>query len=224
MIKVGGVCGTIGTLVYMVLALADPYIGPQTKTTQEFLAAWGTPHYVRLNMALHFVFAGVAVLWLIAFLGLKRLLGDGGLVAVGTILGIIACAVMVQMMIVQGSVMGKMGETFVAAATDTDRQTAVSLYKSLRYIDYGMDLTFDLCFFTSWILLAICMWGHRTFGRVLGAIGIVLFALALILNIRAAPDPPTFDVGPIAAVWVLVIYIQMVRASTRGSSGTTTAN
>jgi hypothetical protein len=213
LIKVAGICGVIGTLVYIGLAVSDPYIGPQTSTAQEFLAAWGTPRYIALNMSLHFVFAGVAVLWLVAFVGLKRLLGDGALVTVGTTLGIIACAVMVQMMIVQGSVMSKMSQSFLSAANENDRQTAVTLYRSLRFIDYGMDLTFDLCFFSGWILLAIRMWSHQSFGRTISAIGIALFALALILNIRAAPDPPGFDVGPIAALWLIVVYIQMVRTS-----------
>ena len=223
MIKVGGICGVIGTLVYIGLALSDPYIGPQTRTAQEFLALWGTPRYIAINMALHFVFAGAAVLWLVAFLGLKRLLGDGGLVTVGTTLGIIACAVMVQMMIVQGSVMSKMSQTFLSVPSDADRQTAVTLYRGLRFIDYGMDLAFDLCFFTGWILLAISMWGHRSFGRMVAAIGIALFALASILNIRAAPDPPSFDVGPIAALWLLAAYIQMVRASRRFRNSEPTA-
>jgi hypothetical protein len=217
MIKVGGLCGVIATFVYIGLALADPYIGPQTTTTQEFLAAWGTPRYIALNMALHFVFAGVAMLWLVAFLGLKRLLGDSGLVTVGTILGIIACAVMMQMMIVQGSVMSKMGQTFVSTANESDRQTVVTSYRSLRFIDYGMDLTFDLCFFIGWILLAIRMWRHPSFGRIISVIGIAFFALALILNIRAAPDPPGFDVGPLAAFWLLVAYIQMVRTASHES-------
>jgi hypothetical protein len=57
------------------------------------------------------------------------------------------------------------------------------------------------------------MWSHQSFGRTISAIGIALFALALILNIRAAPDPPGFDVGPIAALWLIVVYIQMVRTS-----------
>jgi hypothetical protein len=74
-------------------------------------------------------------------------------------------------------------------------------------------LTFDLCFFTGWILLAIIMWAHRSFGRIFGALGIALFALAAILNIAAAPDPPKFDVGPLAALWTLAVYIQMLRAS-----------
>jgi hypothetical protein len=76
-----------------------------------------------------------------------------------------------------------------------------------------MDLTFDLFLFTAWILLGLCMLRHRDFGKVFGVVGVVLFALAAVLNLRAAPDPPGFDLGPVASLWVLAVYIQMLRAS-----------
>lgn len=215
-IKMGGVTGVVGVLMYLVLAISDPYIGPETKTTQEFLAAWGTPKYIAVNMALHFMFAGAAILWLVAFVGLRRLLGaetPSMLVNIGTLLGIVGCAVMVQMMIVQGSVMSKMGQAFLSATSESERQSAVALYKGLRFIDYGMDLAFDTFFFSAWILLGFKMLRHPSFGKVFGGIGIVLFVLAGIFNLRAAPDPPAFDIGPIAALWMLAVYIQTLRSA-----------
>jgi hypothetical protein len=131
-IRVGGACGVLGILVYIGVALADPYIGPQTKTTQEFLAAWGTPGYVAVNMALHFALAGVGILWLVSFIGVGRLLGGERprvIVNVGTFLGVIAFAALAQMMIVQGSVMSKMSQAFLSAASDGERQSAVALYR-----------------------------------------------------------------------------------------------
>ena len=216
MIKVGAFGGIVGVFLYLVVAISDPYIGPETKTTQEFLAAWGTPKYVAVNMALHFLLSGAAILWLVAFLGLRRLLGaetPSILVNVGTVLGIVACAVMVQMMIVQGSVMSKMGQAFLSATSESERQSAVALYKGLRFIDYGMDLAFDTFFFSAWILLGFKMLRHPRFGKVFGGIGIVLFVLAAIFNLRAAPNPPAFDIGPIAALWLLAVYIQMFRSA-----------
>ena len=216
MITVGGVAGVVGVLMYLVLAISDPYIGPKTNTTQEFLAAWGTPKYVAVNMALHFMFAGVFILWLVAFVGLRRLLGaetPSVLVNIGTLLGVVACAVMVQMTIVQGSVQSKMGQAFLSATSESERQSAVALYKGLRYIDLGWDMAFDTFFFSAWILLGFKMLRHPRFGKVFGGIGIALFVLAAIFNLRAAPDPPTPDIGPIAALWVLAAYIQTLRSA-----------
>ena len=208
----------LGIALYIVLAVSDPYIGPQTKTSHEFLAAWGTPKYIALNMALHFLFAGAALLWLVAFVGLYRLLSveePGMLIQAGTLLGIVACAIMAQMMIVQGSVMSKLGQAFLSAASESERQSVAGLYKGLRVIDYGMDLTFDTFFFSAWILLGCSMLRHRSFGKTFGGIGIVLFLLAAAFNLRAAPDPPAFDLGPIAALWVLAVYVQMMRSNHR---------
>ena len=81
-------------------------------------------------------------------------------------------------------------QAFLSAASDAERQSAVALYKGLRFIDYGMDLTFDTFFFTAWVLLGASMLRHRSFGRVFGGAGIILFALAAATNLRAAPDPP----------------------------------
>jgi len=215
-IKAGGACGVLGILIYILLALSDPYIGPQTKTAQEFLAAWGTPKYVAVNMAIHFLLAGAAVLWIVSFVGINRLLGweqPSLIIHIGTILGIIACAVLAQMMIVQGSVMSKMGQVFLAAANENEQQSAAALYRGLRFIDYGMDLTFDMFFFTAWILLGISMLRHRSFGKLFGGIGIGFFGLAALTNLRSAPDPPAFDVGPIAGLWALAVYIQMLRTA-----------
>lgn len=216
MIKIGGVAGVVGVLMYLILAISDPYIGPETKTTQEFLAAWGTPKYIAVNMALHFMFAGAFGLWLVAFVGLRCLLGaetPSILVNIGTLLGIVGCAVMMQMMIVQGSVMSKMGQVFLSATSESERQSAVALYMGLRFIDYGMDLAFDTFFFSAWILLGFKMLRHPNFGKVFGGIGIVLFVFAAIFNLRAAPDPPSFDIGPIATLWVLAVYIQTLRSA-----------
>lgn len=225
-IKVGGFCGALGITLYIILAVSDPYVGPQTKTSQEFLAAWGAPKYIALNMALHFLFAAAALLWLVAFVGLYHLLSaekPGMLLVAGTLLGIVACAVMTQMMIVQGTVMSKMGQAFLSAASESERQSVAALYKGLRVIDYGMDLTFDTFFFSAWILLGCTMLRHRSFGKIFGGIGIVLFVLAAGFNLRAAPDPPVFDLGPIAALWVLAVYVQMMRSSNAFKESASTA-
>jgi hypothetical protein len=155
-------------------------------------------------------------LWLVAFVELKRLLGAESpsvIVDVGTLLGIVGCAVMAQMMIIQGSVMSKMGQAFLSATSESERESAVALYRGLRFIDYAMDLTFDLFFYTAWILLGLKMLRHRNFGKLFGGIGLILFVLAAIMNLRAAPDPPAFDVGPIAALWLLAVYVQMLRVA-----------
>lgn len=215
-IKVGGLCGILGVLLYIGLAVSDQFIFPETRSTQEFLSLIGTTKYGAINMGMHFVFVAVVMLWIVAFLSLNRLLGadnPGLTLRLGTLFGIIACAIMAQMMIVQASVMVRMGRMLLATTDDAQRQNLVAMYKGLRYIDYGMDLAFDSFFFTAWIMLGYNMLYHARYGKVFGIIGIILFGLAAILNLQTAPDPPNFDVGPIASLWILAVYVQMVRAA-----------
>lgn len=225
-IKIGGVCGILGTLLYIGVALSDQLLWPVTKTTQEFLAVAGSPGYGRLNMAMHFTFVAALLMWVVAFLGLHRLLTSDRrnlAVSMGTVFGIVACAIMVQMSIVQGSVMVKTGQMFLVATNDTERQTAVALYKGLRYIDYGMDLAFDTFFFAAWISLACAMLRHAGFGKIIGIIGILLFVVDTPIQLWSAPDPPPFDIGPIGALWLLAVYIQMLRSARTASPLSTPA-
>lgn len=218
-IKLGGQCGILGVLLYIASQAANALL-PQSNTTQEFLALMGDHYYGRLSLGLHFLFAAAVMLWIVAFLGLKRLLSSerpNFALTVGTLFGIIACAIMAQMMIIQGSVMVRMGRAFAAATDEAQRQNTIALYKGLRYIDYGMDLAFDTFFFSAWILLAFGMLRHHRFGRMFGGIGLAFFVIAAIFNLQAAPDPPLFDIGPIAAFWVLAVYIQMVRSAKTAS-------
>ena len=215
-VSLGGYCGIIGSLLYIAIILSDQFFWPKVKTTQEFLTVIGSSKYSAFNMGMHFVFVLALFLMLIAFLGLYRLLSQEKpnlATTIGTLFGIIACAVMVEMNIVQGSVMVKMGKMFLSATDDTQRQTAIALYKGLRYIDFGLDLAFDVFFFTAWMLLGSAMLRNKNFGIIFGSIGIVLFAVTTILNLWSAPTPPPFDMGPIDSLWVLAVYIQMVRSS-----------
>jgi hypothetical protein len=151
-----------------------------------------------------------------AFLGLKHLLAlekPRISVTLGTLFGIIAGAIMVEQMIVQGTVMAKLGTMFIATREEAQRQIVLTLYRGLRYIDYGLDIAFDTFFFSAWILLAYAMLRHRSFGKAFGTIGIALFGVTTIFNIWTAPNPPNFDTGPIVSLWVLAVFIQMLRSA-----------
>jgi hypothetical protein len=54
-----------------------------------------------------------------------------------------------------------------------------------------MDL--DLFFFTAWILLGFYMLKSQPFGKIFGALGIVLFGITTVLNIWTALNPPGFE-------------------------------
>jgi hypothetical protein len=53
----------------------------------------------------------------------------------------------------------------------------------------------------------------KCFGKIFGALGIVLFGITAVFNIWTAPNPPGFELAPIVSLWVLAVYVQMLRSA-----------
>jgi len=219
MIKAGGVCGIVGIAIFLGVALVLEQLFWQNlglSSTEQFLTTQGSPPYYQISIAAHLL-VGIAMLCLlVAFIGLHQLLAREKhriSAAVGTVFGIVACPIMVIQGAVQGTIMVKMGKAFIAADDDLKRQSIVTLYRGLRLFDQGIDLAFDTFFFFGWIVLAFAMTSDKHFGKVLGSLGILLFGIAVIVNAWSAPLPPSFEMSPIVSLWVLAVYIQMLRAA-----------
>ena len=64
---------------------------------------------------------------------------------------------------------------------------------------------------------AAAMLRHPSFGRAIGATGLLLGALLLGFNLWTFPVPPeaagTIDWGPFCALWMLVAYVLLLRAA-----------
>jgi uncharacterized membrane protein YidH (DUF202 family) len=219
MIKIGGVCGIVGIAIFLGVALVLEQLFWQNlglSSTEQFLTTQGNSPYYQISIGAHLL-VGIAMLLLaVAFFGLHRLLtyeSSRITVTIGSAFGIIACAIMVIQATVQGTIMGRMGTTYLKAASDPERQSVVALYKGLRLFDQGIDLAFDTFFFFGWIVLAFAMTSDKHFGKILGSLGILLFGIAVIVNAWSAPLPPSFEMSPIVSLWVLAVYIQMLRAA-----------
>jgi hypothetical protein len=109
--------------------------------------------------------------------------------------------------------MVRLGRMFIAAADEAQGQSVIILYRGLRNFDIGIDLAFDSFFFLAWILLGFAMLKSKYFGRLFGALGIILFGITSVLNIWTAPNPPGFEMAPIVSLWGLAVYIQMLRSA-----------
>jgi hypothetical protein len=218
-IKLGSICGIVGIMIFFGIAVILEQFYWQkipAKTTQEILRIHGSSPDSQINMGGHFLIGFAAILFIVAFLALMKLLESekSALSArIGGLFGIIACPIMVIQMLVQGTIMVKLGRMFVTATDEAQRQSIVILYKGLRHFDLGIDLAFDSFFFTAWILLGLAMLKNRHFGKIFGALGIALFGITAVLNIWTAPNPPSFEMSPIVSLWVLAVYIQMLRSA-----------
>ncbi len=212
LVLAGALCGIVGLLIYVALAV---FSTSKANSTADYLREVAAQPHAVLG---HILFAGVAVLWLIAFLGLGKLLAEGGFpnaARIGTVLGIVACGITASMIIAQGSVMAKMGQQFVSASSDVQRDTVIIAYRGIRAIDQGMDLAFDLFFFSGWICFGVAMFRHGGFGKIFGTIVILPFVIDAPIQLWYAPTPPPFDIGPFASVILLAAYIQGFRVGKR---------
>lgn len=214
--RVGGICGIAAVLVYLGAVLLP---GINGKTIEEFLTAAGTGRNGNFIMLEHFFGAGFGVLGVIAVWGLHRLLSSEKFSIaskVAAIFGYIAFGLVVTMLIVQGAVMARMGSRFVAASA-SDQQMVVTLYRGLRSIDLGMDLAWDVFGCISFLLFGMLMIRNRHFGPIFGLAGIIITGLLLILNVATAPTPPgsagLVDLGPLTGLWFLAVSIQMLRSA-----------
>ena len=217
--RIGAICGFIGLAIFFGIAILLEQLLWQNlnlESTEQFLSAMGRSPYYELIVGEHLVLGLAMLLLAVAFFGLHRLLTyerSRITVTIGSAFGIIACAIMVIQATVQGTIMGRMGTSYLKAASDPERQSVVALYKGLRLFDQGIDLAFDTFFFFGWIVLAFAMTSDKHFGKVLGSLGILLFGIAVIVNAWSAPLPPSFEMSPIVSLWVLAVYIQMLRAA-----------
>jgi len=218
-IKSGGVCGIVGILIFFGIAVILEQFYWQkipAKTTGDALRLFGSTPHSQVTMGGHFLVGFAAILFLVAFLALMKILESekpAPSARIGGLFGIIACPIMVIQMLVQGTLMVRLGRMFVAATDEAQRQSIVILYGGLRNFDIGIDLAFDSFFFAAWILLCLAMLRNRHFGKMFGVIGLALFIITAVLNIAAAPNPPNFEMAPIVSFWVLAVYIQMLRSA-----------
>jgi hypothetical protein len=219
MIKLCAFFGILGIVIFFAVAVVAEQLVWQRlnlSTIEQHLALSATTPYYQISIGGHLLIGIAMVCLIISFLGLRQLLEYERPQLTATlaiIFGIIACSIMVIQMTVQGTIMVRMAARFVAASDELQRQSVVALYRGLRLIDQGIDLAFDTFFFTAWMLLGVAMLRHRSFGKVFGTVGILLFAITIVVNVWSAPLPPSFEMSPIVSLWVLAVYVQMLRSA-----------
>lgn len=83
----------------------------------------------------------------------------------------------------------------------------------------GLDVAWDVYIGIGTLMLASAAAGHAWFGRIIGAGGVVIAVLLLVLNLSTFPTPPAdaglFDAGPLVGGWYLVVTIAAWRGLRR---------
>ena len=96
---------------------------------------------------------------------------------------------------------------------NVDSETASLLRRSLRLIDLGVDVAWDLLIGTALIFSGVAISSSRGFGRRWGYPSVILGAALIALNALTFPWPPAsrglFDVGPLVGLFVMAMSVRL---------------
>lgn len=190
---VGGVCGIVGTISY-IIAIAFPFY-----PTVSFLLAMAWP-------MLTIIFAYSAY----KYISIQKQSISNQLAFIFTVIAFILVSIMISIQLV---VRVGMEESIISAA-GTEKDTLLLISHSLRWIDLGVDLAWDLFLGLALFLLSMAIKGHQNFG-IWWSIPLALLSLVLVVtNLFTFPNPPDtkglFDVGPIIGTFIIVFAARII--------------
>jgi hypothetical protein len=211
--RLGGWLGITWPILFLLVMLLAATAGPQTHSTVEELAALGQPHNGQVNMLLHSLGALIGLLGIGWVFGLNSVMQSekrSPVVTLATAFGVAGFALVVAMLIVQGSVQSGIAADFVKATSDVDRAATIIAFRAVRWVDLGLDFSWDMFIAWSMILFGAAMLRTRTFGKFWGILGIVIAAVLFTLDVRSAPWPAEPDISPISFIWFIGVSIKML--------------
>lgn len=197
-----GVSGIVGTCCY-VLAITVPM-----NQTVSFVVAMAWP-----ILSIIFVFG------LVRFIALT----DAGFSnQLAGIFAYLAFALVAAMMSIQFAI--ELGTGTNIANSSANQQELLGMIKrSVRLVDMGLDVAWDLFIGTSLIFLAVAIRRHRNFGIWWSIPAGLLAILLIVLNCITFPWPPDtrglFDVGPAIGLYIIAISGRLLFIAVRMKGG-----
>jgi hypothetical protein len=197
--RVGAACGFAGGLAYALAAFA--------------------PLPELAGYAAAFAFGPLLALGVV---GLYHGVSDGRptpLTQAAALLGVAGGFTVLIMLTAQQSTFALLGEAITDATDPADAEAFRKVRRGVNAVQLGLDVAWDVMIGSSVVLFGLAMLRHPAFGRVVGAIGVALGGLLLAFNLRYFPVPPadakSIDWGPFVAVWMMVVFVLLVRHTRR---------
>ena len=148
---------------------------------------------------------GLASYGLYQFLTIEHRSAAAQIATVATMVGAIVFLAMASVQLAVRSDLGGVDPTTLGTA-----------YQLAERVHLGLDVAWDVYFAVGMGLFGVAAYSHPRFGRMVGALGVLVAAALLVLNIATFPIPPasagSFDLGPVAGVWYLVVTVQIIRS------------
>jgi hypothetical protein len=102
---------------------------------------------------------------------------------------------------------------FGNGSTDSSEPALKAAFEAANGIQLGLDVAWDLFLSIGTVLLALNMWHHRRFGRLLAVSGCVIAIGLIVANLVVFPEPPgqagSIDLGPVIGLWYLIVSIRL---------------
>jgi len=211
--RLGGWLGIDGPILFVAVMVTSGSIGPQTHTLSEELAALDQPHIGHLNMLLHSLGAMIGLFgigWAVALNSVLQSERRSRAGALAMTFGVSGFVLLMAMLMVQGSVQSGIAEQFAKLTSDADRAAMLAAFRAVRWVDLGLDFTWDIFVAWSMILFGTAMLRTPTFGKFWGSLGIVIAALLFARDMWSAPHPAKPDISPISFLWFIGVSVKML--------------
>lgn len=188
----GGLCGILGTLLYVLIG----FIPFDQNLLYTMAMAWPI---------LSIVFAYS----LYRFVAIERQSLANQLSFVFAALGftVVACMISVQLAVKFGI------QEQIANAPDIENLLD-SIRPTIRLIDLGLDVAWDLLIGTSLVFLFAAIKGHSKFRLGWALPALVLGITLMILNAYTFPNPPNtdglVDIGPLIGLYIIILSIRLL--------------
>lgn len=158
-----------------------------------------------LRMVLAFAFGPLISLAFIGYYHFLRLHRNSVALQAGTVFAVIAGTLVNLMLVVQSAI-------FATVPAEARAELGLA-FDGLNMVQLGMDVSWDIYFSLAMILLGMAMLGHPRFGRIWGAVSILIGGGLLVLNLATFPIPPgeaeSIDLGPLSGLFYLVASIRI---------------
>ena len=122
--------------------------------------------------------------------------------------------VMVSIMISVQVVVKTAMQDSISKAAASDESVLELIANSLRWVDLGVDLAWDIFLGVALLLLARAIWNHPKFGKWWSLPLAVLAAALIVLNMLTFPYPPdsqgVLDVGPFIGLFMILLGGRLV--------------
>jgi len=190
----GGIAGALSVCAYFA-AIVFPW--PETQLgTSVSLAV----------VSLFPVLGMVSIFALCDYIAAER---EGAANRIAFVFGVAGFSTLLAMLLVQLAVTTGAAEM----ARGLDAATAKALKRSLRLVDLGLDVAWDLLFSTAMIFWGFALRRRSGFGPGWGFPLLALGGLLIILNVATFPWPPgdhgSLDLGPVAGIFLLALNVRL---------------